>query len=332
MTRDHVGIILVLLGTAGCDNSNNIQIAAPGVPKVEEDPTTGSTEPVTPEPTGPSTPTEETDTTPPAPRYVEVRAGGTHSCALDEAGEVTCWGEGGAPPAGLVVGTLSDGVGFNFACAIESDGHIACWGDSPAVQDVPAGDDYTKVSCGQQHCCALSTTGGVTCWGADNGDGETVAPSGSGYLDACAGYMYSCVVTASNTLDCWGDSLYGDAAPPNLVPDVAQVSCGASGVCWVDTSSRLACHSWDSYLLDVPSGYWATVDVGGFHACAYSFSGGTQCWGPTDGGALDVGQVSGIPSGTPFHQVSAGDYHTCAVDGAGAIVCWGSDLYGQSSP
>ena len=92
---------------------------------------------------------------------------------------------------------------------------------------------------------------------------------------------------------------------------------------------------------------WATdVTAGGSHSCAIYNLGTPYCWGDNSDGQLGTGDginhsrpypvnISGIPAGYVFKQISAGFFHTCAVaglsgsDSSDAIYCWGKNDRGQ---
>ena len=79
-----------------------------------------------------------------------MSAGFTHTCAIDGAGALTCWGR-------MLVGT--------FSAELEEPYR-------PALPDAAV-----AVSVGDDHACAVTRAGGVSCWGANVqgqlGDGTT---------------------------------------------------------------------------------------------------------------------------------------------------------------
>jgi alpha-tubulin suppressor-like RCC1 family protein len=122
-----------------------------------------------------------------------LSAGGAHSCAVDAAGSVWCWGADdrgqlglgatGAPvatPASVAgLGGAARGVsaGGAHSCADLADGSVWCWGanDSGQLGDGTTVDRPTParvagatgtVSAGALHTCA-SAAGHTSCWGAD---------------------------------------------------------------------------------------------------------------------------------------------------------------------
>ncbi|MFO8072434.1 MAG: hypothetical protein R6V85_11225, partial [Polyangia bacterium] len=146
---------------------------------------------------------------------VQVAAGGDHTCAILEGGDVVCWGWNGAGgqlgygntenvgddelPAD--VGTVDVGAevvqisaGGGFTCAVLAGGGLKCWGiwsyeagemvgddESPAdVDPISVGGAVTRVSAGGSHVCAVMASGTLRCWGR-NDDGQL------GYGDAYAG-------------------------------------------------------------------------------------------------------------------------------------------------
>ncbi len=112
---------------------------------------------------------------PPAPpKFLSVAAGGTHTCAVSAAGELSCWGDDSDGQLdGLPSGEfVSVSAGRSHSCAIRADGTLACWGDDSAGQldSIPAGA-FLAVTTGGAHSCATASAGGIECWG-DNGDGQ----------------------------------------------------------------------------------------------------------------------------------------------------------------
>jgi alpha-tubulin suppressor-like RCC1 family protein len=137
---------------------------------------------------------------------VTVAAGGDHTCALDGAGAVFCWGRNDAgqlgdtttqprTAPGLPVDlegkpAKSIGAGDLFTCALIDSGAIRCWGDNEfgqlgdgtlearqepgAAVDLP--EPAAQVFVGNEHACALVGKAEAWCWGRNSsgqlGDGS----------------------------------------------------------------------------------------------------------------------------------------------------------------
>jgi len=122
-----------------------------------------------------------------------IATGNSHTCALDVAGGVSCWGwgffgqlgNGAANPSstpvkvsGLGV-TIAIAAGGEHACAAGSSGSVTCWGDDQVGQlgdnngvdsNVPVAAtglsaSATSLVAGAAHSCAIVTGGAVECWG-----------------------------------------------------------------------------------------------------------------------------------------------------------------------
>jgi alpha-tubulin suppressor-like RCC1 family protein len=78
----------------------------------------------------------------------DIDAGAAHTCALDGAGQLYCWGNNAA-------GQLGDGTTTN----------------RPAPTLVPSIDPVVDFDAGTAHTCAVSDAGGILCWGG-NGSGQ----------------------------------------------------------------------------------------------------------------------------------------------------------------
>lgn len=139
--------------------------------------------------------------------FVEVAAGGAHTCAINTLGDVYCWGSGGNGRLGL--------------------GDTEQQADASAIGPVPLGDDVViGVSAGESHTCALldREADNVKCWGngADGrlgyGDTANVGSSASNtpdmvdYVDLggrratsiVVGADHTCAVIGNTELQCWG--------------------------------------------------------------------------------------------------------------------------------
>lgn len=129
-----------------------------------------------------------------------IAAGGEHTCALNTAGAVKCWGDNSngqlgdgtfvdrytpVPAGGLTSGVAAIAAGGNHTCALTGAGAVKCWGDnsdgqlgdgtivdrSTAVDTSGLASGVTAISAGEKHTCAITSAGAALCWG-DNGDGR----------------------------------------------------------------------------------------------------------------------------------------------------------------
>jgi alpha-tubulin suppressor-like RCC1 family protein len=182
-------------------------------------------------------------------RAVAVSAGTAHTCALDDAGGLWCWGRGDdgqlgdgtatgrLAPAPTVVGDAAQPItafsaGGAHTCALAGSA-LYCWGRGDDGElgigaargaDVPTRvgglPDPTAVAAGSAHTCALTRAGGVWCWGANDGgqlgDGTTtpspapVAVSGlTGVVELAAGGAHTCARRSGGDVVCWGADTSG---------------------------------------------------------------------------------------------------------------------------
>lgn len=225
-------------------------------------------------------------------------------------------------------------AGANHTCALEEDGTVSCWGDNSSGQlgdgtttqrllPVRAGTFSTAVaiSAGSAHTCALLANGSVSCWG-NNGSGRLgngnsinqvspVAVSGlSNAISISAGGSHTCALRADGLAACWGAGTQGQLGNGNQTSSTLPVTIGSLGN--------------------------ATAISAGFnHTCALLASGAARCWGLNNAGQLGDGSttlrtspvaVAGLPGAV---DISAGQEYSCVVLADGTGRCWGRNDFGQ---
>jgi len=282
-------------------------------------------------------------------RYKALDAGLNHTCAVDLAGAIWCWG-------------MNDMGQLGFACAQVTDPDCLATA-TPRKVIIPGPRGFTQptfwsVSAGEAHTCAVSTVGSVFCWGENSsqqlgspgGREPRVVPSSSRYLWVSTGSLQTCAVTSAGDLDCWGTNLgnvivptfRSDVIPPSsvranhpgLVGRVTRVAAGRFGtcahsdgggiVCWGDTITGTD-HpvSAASVVADLELGASAPLLLSTDNVCAIS-SDLVLC-----GARLgSVAQVAGSTSG--FFDTTVGGRFECGVKSGGEAFCWGDhNEFGQ---
>ena len=187
-----------------------------------------------------------------------------------------------------VLGALSIAAGSEHSCAVQEDGQLLCWGDNHygqlghGIQEhhsfpprpVPISGKARAVTAGRRHSCALLRDGTVECWGkgfeGQLGDGlgrdsltpvRVVVPAPGGgkvplgkVTAITAGSQHTCALLESREVFCWGNNSLGQLG---AVKDKTAATPVFSG------------------LKDV-----VALSAGGWHTCAVLSSGETKCLGP----------------------------------------------------
>ncbi len=257
-----------------------------------------------------------------------IAAGYLHSCRIDAAGLVECWGFNGAGQLGR--------------------GDTADSRQPVKVQKGSGGylSDVVAVAAGGYHSCALNVGGRVYCWG-DNDSGQLGFNGGSksatavqvpleNVVSITAGGFHSCAIDSNREVFCWGKNDFGQlgngsdqksATPSRVQPPSAGMFRG-----------RIA------------------VSAGENHTCSVSFDGHAFCWGRNIFGQLGTQSSADSPlpspvvlEPTPIPQssaqrrgpmtpptplggivaITAGGSHSCALHDQGQVLCWGWNGSGQ---
>ena len=265
----------------------------------------------------------QTVTDAPEGSYTAISAGGWHSCAIDTAGAIGCWGRNSSGEADGPEGSYTAiSAGGWHSCAIAADQTIACWGANGLGQaDAPEGS-YTAISAGWQHSCAIDTAGAIACWGA-NGLGQADAPEGS-YTAISASHTHSCAIDTAGAIACWGDNTSGEADAPEGGGYTA-IAAGWTHSCAIAADQTIACWGNSGNQTDAPEGRYTAIASGAWHSCAIAADQTIACWGYGDSGQTDP------PEGR-YTAIASGAWHGCAIAAAGPIVCWGYNDDGQTDP
>lgn len=232
-----------------------------------------------------------------ARNFVEVVVSRAHRCALDDEGDVYCWG---------LAGSNRVGAGRNVGSSI------------PYKLSLP--EKARKITVTSRSTCAVLINGSVYCWG-ENFRGVLgtdrlhvsefliEAFNGLNIVDikgSISGY-HVCAKDVDKNLYCWGGNTNG------------QLGLGST------STQEIASNQ---VVLDNVE----TFAVGGEHTCAVTTQEELFCWGKNNFGQLGV---SGDDSTTPtlvsssgWGQIVAGSDHGCGLL-RGQLNCWGRNTYKQ---
>src|SRR6185503_8183596 len=134
--------------------------------------------------------------------FVDVVAGGMHSCGLQSTGTVHCWG------AGFALGVAGTGAYESLPLAV-----------------TPVGAQWEQLSRGYAQTCAGAADGALYCWGQRTGEhGDAVAAlptrieSGQPFTAFSAGGTHACALGADSLAYCWGGNSWGQVGRPPSDP------------------------------------------------------------------------------------------------------------------
>ena len=231
-----------------------------------------------------------------------------HSCALHQAGSISCWGRND-------FSQLGNGTGGN-----EEDMSLV----PVKVQGI---DDATAISTSWTNSCALHQNGTISCWGinltAQLNDEELIrsAPVKVQDIDDATAistsWSHSCALHQNGTISCWGGNDFG------------QLGDGTGGTLHDHNPVPVKVTGIDDAI---------AVSTGFDHSCALHQNGSISCWGSNLDGQLGDGTDSDLAkhSSVPVKVVNIDDaiaistrVNSCALHQNGTISCWGRNNFGQ---
>jgi len=221
------------------------------------------------------------------------RAG--HSCAIDAAGALFCWGGAdygqstpdapdayAARPAPIAGTWLAVSSHYYDTCALRADHTLWCWGDNlpaagapPPPADQPllppgqlGGDtDWGAIAVGVNFACGVRPGGVLACGGLGVVRSDFLSLGGTDWGDVVATAYHTCALKQSGALSCWGRN------------DLAQLGLGTVpklGDPEVNTPTPVAAGT-----------AWTSIAAGAGGTCGLQTDGSTWCWGQPVGAAFD---------------------------------------------
>lgn len=272
-----------------------------------------------------------------------LAAGGLQSCAVEDTGQVYCWGADipellgrnafasvgtcyGTPcsPMPVPIGIEADEVylGQGLACFLDAAG-TSCWrwGELESLTSF----DLVSITIGPNHRCGLNGVGDAYCWGLNDvgqlGTGlvgrdersPTPIRSSLEWASLHAAETSTCGVTVAGHLYCWG------LLPENVAgAETCELPAGKSSdpvfAPCADEPLRIP-------VGDGPSSDTLLTQVAG--PCVLTTAGGVLC---APEGSTRFERVAEAGS---FVVIRAGVRHHCGLTAEGSARCWGINDQGQ---
>ena len=230
-------------------------------------------------------------------RFTMIDVNVLQSCGLKTDKSIRCWGDGTniggetiKPPQGSY---LDIALGHSQMCAIDTAGETSCWWTAPPKErkkdtatDIlldfgldqgsikPPPGDFTNIQADYSISCGLLKEGAIKCWGRSVDGLIAKIPEGT-FKQFSLGVGSACALRSDGTLACWGALR---VPPPTGA--FTQVDVGSSAACAIASDGKIKCWgSDDSKQLEPPTGSFRFVSVGDRFACAIRKDDTVECWG-----------------------------------------------------
>lgn len=269
-------------------------------------------------------------------KFLRLAAGRAHTCALDEAGGVSCWGENDeaqlgdasrpssadpVPVEGLPPLVDLD-VQRDSSCGLAADGSWHCWGSGVAPFRVESEVAFVQLAVGDGHACGLAEDGSVHCFGSNEfgvlgsepsqgSEAPIVVDGIPSMVGIFSGAHHVCGISKEKLAYCWGANAQGELGQGD------RAATGLAGPAFGSQS-------------------FETLSLGAGLSCGIT-SAGAFCWGAnglgqtgsheTEDAVLKPTMVG--PGPWVFQRIFAGEAHACAISRTGDTYCWGSNEWDQ---
>ena len=210
---------------------------------------------------------------------LQLVAGSASTCAVLEAGRLTCWGQNGA------YGEL--GYGY--------ESHVGDTETPAQAGYVNVGGNVEAVAPGFGHTCAILEGGAVRCWGYhfnlgipgnDNDIGDSEEPISVGTIDIggvarqlVAGDGFTCAVREADEVGCWGSG------------PTAKLGYGSADDAVGDDETPA---EQGPVLIGGPAAELSTGGGDRRHSCVLLQSGDVRCWGDNGSGQLGLRHLEDV--------------------------------------
>ena len=281
---------------------------------------------------------------------VKVKSTDRASCALNDQGQLACWGSTPTPPSDLAPVT-DFGLDPWSGCAVLASGSIQCWGADNAglITNIPTGHaPYSAIDVARYAACALGQNGEVDCWGSGDWGRSTVPSDLTGATQISLGWDGAdCAVRTDALIECWGAG-DGRIYPPTTQitstpgtppsPVLVGATNTAAGVLVQWTAPASNGYAIDSYSVQVTPNDGSCADVPATNATTYSCTVtglhvGTRyvfTVTATNGVGTSTPSAPSVPGRGMFFVKNFDENYACAVDSAGSPLCWGDNRNGRT--
>ena len=253
-------------------------------------------------------------------KIVQVSLGESHSCSLDEVGQIKCWGRNDS-------GQLGTGTSASV---------------NVIPENVTLNERAKIVAVGSNHTCVMTESAKIYCWG-DNSKGQlgfgdflsrsrpTLVSSIVNPTTLIAGYDKTCALLQDGFAKCWGDGEFGQLGDGDIVNKSLPV--------YISTPST------DKSGAAIPLKGIKSISLGAAHSCLLDDKSNLWCWGKAGSDRLGIGDTSRESAYTAksyvyyssgssaimgsVEKVSTAFNHSCLLRVDSTIYCWGENTYQQ---
>lgn len=272
--------------------------------------------------------------------FVQLAAGGSTTCGLDQDGRVFCWGKDrdsvAVPyPTEVVFGPLhfSDvAVGHDYACALSAGGGPLCWTGVTGLPFALSGAPALGHMVVGRFPCGVTADGEIWCW--DSNGEEPRKISDAGVLTGLSVDQFACALTTDSKARCWGGPLASTPIPVHDSIAWEQMEPMNGWACGVPVGGSARCFTVSTFgdigaLTEVNK----TVIADGTRFAKVAGE-GNRVGLITDGGRAyhkTSGQTFPTPEGSTVDWlwIVAGENHFCGEVADGLLRCWWENSFGQ---